>query len=214
MTTATIPSRSSAYPVIGANPYAGYAPSSRSFVWGGRSTSLLANGLFLEAVLANPLAAQATGTKGGGRYSLGASDQSGLGERQLETFQQRRYGLKVEALKALRILWTRRADRLIVPSRYLARWVARWGFPTTRSTSSTTPSLPPPSMGESQGEINHDATVPLATPLKLVTVGRLVPLKRIDQVIEAVAPCDGVGLVIVGDGPERRAPGTVGLCVA
>jgi glycosyltransferase involved in cell wall biosynthesis len=30
-----------------------------------------------------------------------------------------------------------------------------------------------------------------------------VPLKRIDLVIEAVVQCDGVSLVIVGDGPER-----------
>jgi glycosyltransferase involved in cell wall biosynthesis len=37
-----------------------------------------------------------------------------------------------------------------------------------------------------------------------VTVGRLVPWKQVDQIIQAIAQCDGVGLVIVGDGPEHR----------
>ena len=48
------------------------------------------------------------------------------------------------------------------------------------------------------------AEVPLKTLIRLVTVGRLVPWKRVDQVIEAVAKIDQAGLVIVGDGPERR----------
>jgi glycosyltransferase involved in cell wall biosynthesis len=34
-------------------------------------------------------------------------------------------------------------------------------------------------------------------------VGRLVPWKQIDRLIEALSECDEAGLVIVGDGPER-----------
>jgi glycosyltransferase involved in cell wall biosynthesis len=45
--------------------------------------------------------------------------------------------------------------------------------------------------------------VSLQTPIKVVTVGRLVPWKRVDQVIKAIALCDGTGLVIIGDGPEH-----------
>ena len=39
--------------------------------------------------------------------------------------------------------------------------------------------------------------------MNIVTVGRLVPWKQIDRLIEALAEIDGAGLVIVGDGPER-----------
>ncbi|MER3407671.1 MAG: hypothetical protein C4292_02470 [Nitrososphaera sp.] len=45
--------------------------------------------------------------------------------------------------------------------------------------------------------------VPLQTPLKAVTVGRLVPLKRVDGILEAIAQIPELGLVVVGDGPER-----------
>jgi glycosyltransferase involved in cell wall biosynthesis len=38
----------------------------------------------------------------------------------------------------------------------------------------------------------------------VVTVGRLIRLKRIDRVIDHVAKSPGTELVIVGDGPERR----------
>jgi glycosyltransferase involved in cell wall biosynthesis len=47
------------------------------------------------------------------------------------------------------------------------------------------------------------AAVPVQTPRRVVTVGRLVSWKRVDQIIEATARCDEAGLVIVGDGPER-----------
>jgi glycosyltransferase involved in cell wall biosynthesis len=43
----------------------------------------------------------------------------------------------------------------------------------------------------------------VSTPIKVVTVGRLVPWKRIDHLIEAVTECKDTGLVVVGDGPER-----------
>jgi glycosyltransferase involved in cell wall biosynthesis len=48
------------------------------------------------------------------------------------------------------------------------------------------------------------AVVPLRTPLKVVTVGRLIPLKCVDRVIEALVSCPDIGLVIVGDGSERQ----------
>jgi glycosyltransferase involved in cell wall biosynthesis len=111
-----------------------------------------------------------------------------------EQFQRSKYGLKVEALKVLRTLCVRRAETVIAPSRYLARWISYWGAAEKKITVvynavevfSPTP-LP----------------VPLSTPVKIVTVGRLVPWKQVDHLIVAIAECLGAGLVIVGDGPER-----------
>jgi glycosyltransferase involved in cell wall biosynthesis len=171
---------------------------------------LFANGLVLEAVLANrwlhkPLVQKVVGDLAWER----ASGQGWVTDN-FETFQQQRYGLKVEALKRLRSWWTRQADRLIVPSRYLASWVTQWGIPGDKiSVIYNAIALPSPLRGEGRGGGESQAPTsvlpPLSTPIKVVTVGRLMPWKRIDQVIDAVARCEGVGLVIVGDGPERDA---------
>jgi glycosyltransferase involved in cell wall biosynthesis len=52
------------------------------------------------------------------------------------------------------------------------------------------------------------ASTPSKTPRdgrvrRLLAVGRLVPIKRMDRLIEAIDGLDGVELVIAGDGPER-----------
>jgi glycosyltransferase involved in cell wall biosynthesis len=46
--------------------------------------------------------------------------------------------------------------------------------------------------------------MPLSTPFKLITVGRLIALKQIDRLIRAIRNRETLGLVIVGDGPERN----------
>jgi glycosyltransferase involved in cell wall biosynthesis len=169
---------------------------------------LFANGLVLETVWANywlrkPLVQKVVG-------DLAWEQASGRGwvTDNFETFQQQRYGLKVETLKWLCGWWTRQADRLIVPSRYLANWVEQWGIPGDKiSVIYNAVGLPCPAVGEPHGgggrETLPSPLLPLSTPVKLVTVGRLVSWKHVDQVIEAVARCEGAGLVIVGDGPER-----------
>jgi glycosyltransferase involved in cell wall biosynthesis len=90
---------------------------------------LFANGLVLETVLANrwlrkPLVQKVVGDLAWEQ----ASGRSWVTDS-FETFQRQHYGLIVEALKRLRSWWTWQADRLIVPSRYLANWVTQWGIP-------------------------------------------------------------------------------------
>jgi glycosyltransferase involved in cell wall biosynthesis len=106
-----------------------------------------------------------------------------------------RHALQINALKSVRSWWTRRADRVIVPSRYLARWVQGWGVPEDRITVIYNAVEPVNGI--------RPAVVPLKTPVKLVTLGRLVSWKRVDQIIEAITKLDQAGLVIIGDGPER-----------
>jgi glycosyltransferase involved in cell wall biosynthesis len=153
------------------------------------------NGLAMEAVLTKLLLRKPMVQKIVGDFAWERATSRGWVRESFECFQTTRYGLKVEALKALRTWWTRKADKVIVPSRYLARWCQAWGVSADRIVVIYNALEPLDGI--------QPAEVPLQTPIKVVTVGRLIVLKQVDQIIRAVACCDGVGLVIVGSGPER-----------
>ena len=167
-----------------------------SFIRLGRDADVLfVNGLAMEAVLANLLLRKPMVQKVVGDLAWERATSWGWVQDTFEAFQETRYALKVEALKALRSWWTRRADKIIVPSRYLAQWVARWGLPEDKiAVIYNAPDSP---------DGIQPMPVPLQTSLNVVTVGRLVSWKCVDQVIEVIARCEGAGLVVVGDGPER-----------
>jgi glycosyltransferase involved in cell wall biosynthesis len=155
---------------------------------------LYVNGLYIEAVVANFFLRKPLVEKIVGDWAWERATNKGWVEDSFEEFQNRRHGLKVELLKVLRRFCVRRADVVIVPSRYLGCAIARWGVPETKTiVIYNTVELVSPS----------PLAIPLRTRCKVVTVGRLVPWKQIDQIIGAVAQCDGTGLIIVGDGPER-----------
>jgi glycosyltransferase involved in cell wall biosynthesis len=124
------------------------------------------------------------------------STNRGWVQDNFEQFQQQGYGLKVEALKWMRSWSIRQADRIIVPSCYLAHWVAGWGVNQERISVIYNAVKPFPKI--------QPADMPLTTSIKVVTVGRLVPWKQVDKIIEAIALFEQVGLVVIGDGPERR----------
>ncbi|GBC84991.1 N-acetyl-alpha-D-glucosaminyl L-malate synthase [bacterium HR11] len=174
---------------------------------GRRADVLFVNGLALESVLANFLMRKPLVMKVVGDLAWERATTLGWTGDDFETFQQKRYGWKIELLKALRSWWTRRAHRVIVPSRYLAGWVVRWGVPEERVVVVYNTLEPLDGV--------QPLVVPLSTPVKAVTVGRLIPLKRIDQLLEAVAKVPDLGLVVVGDGPERprleRLAGSLGV---
>jgi glycosyltransferase involved in cell wall biosynthesis len=130
-----------------------------------------------------------------------------------EVFQKARYGFRVELLKLLRAWWTRRANRIIVPSRYLSSWVQGWRVP--REKVSVIYNAVEPLKGIEPAPLPFDQLRP-TTSLKItvVTVGRLVPWKDVDKVIEVLARLDGVGLIIIGDGPEREQLEALSRCLA
>lgn len=59
--------------------------------------------------------------------------------------------------------------------------------------------------GVDQGLLDiHRHTKSTDHPLKLITVGSLIPRKSINTIITAVADCDNCTLTIIGDGPEQK----------
>jgi len=164
----------------------------------GRDVDLIyANGVFLETALGNKWLHKPLVMKVVGDSVWERARNRGWVEDNFEVFQQQRYNFQVETLKAIRTWSIRQADKAIVPSKYLARQVAEWGV-SHRKIAVIYNAVDLPS------DI-QPAVVPLKTPIKVVTVGRLVSLKQVDKVIEAIAPLEDVGLVIIGDGPERSA---------
>jgi len=161
----------------------------------GRSANVLyVNGLYLEAAIANFLLRKPMVQKIVGDWAWERATNKGWVRDTFEEFQKRKYGLRVDLLKALRNFCVGRADAVIVPSKFLARAVATWGISETKMIviyNAVELSAPIAS------------AIPLATRFKIVTVGRLVPWKQIDHLIEAIHGCEDVGLVIIGDGPER-----------
>jgi glycosyltransferase involved in cell wall biosynthesis len=86
---------------------------------------------------------------------------------------------------------------VIVPSRYLGRWVESLEVPEQHIR--VIYNAIELAGGHNQVQVHINAQY------KIVTVGRLVPWKGIDEIIDAVTSLTDVGLVVVGDGPERAA---------
>jgi len=163
--------------------------------FGREADVLFVNGLALEAVLANKFLRKPLVMKVVGDFAWERATSRGWTKDDFETFQSKRYDLKIELLKALRAWWTRQAHQIIVPSKYLAKWIQDWGVPEERITVIYNALEPMDSV--------KPLPVPLSTPVKAVTVGRLISLKRVDKILEAVARIPELGLVVIGDGPER-----------
>jgi glycosyltransferase involved in cell wall biosynthesis len=95
-------------------------------------------------------------------------------------------------LRGVQSAYTRMADLVITPSRYLAGLVGGWGVEPQRIKVVLNAVRQPSPDTDSSPE--HD----------VVTVGRLVPWKGIDKLIDVCAT-HGWSLLVVGDGPQRKA---------
>jgi glycosyltransferase involved in cell wall biosynthesis len=114
----------------------------------------------------------------------------------------------VRRLQKIQTQVTKSATRVIVPSEYLKKIVMTWGSP---SQGSGGPSIPSEKIEviynavsiEPIGKLPENV-MKLSRPF-VVSVGRLVPWKRFEGVIDAVAQVPQFSLVIVGDGPEFQS---------
>ncbi len=127
-----------------------------------------------------------------GRQRFGITDR-------LDVFVHRKsVPLAVSLMQKVQTGVARSAQKVIVPSEYLKRIVAAWGIPEEKITVIYN-AVP----FEALGTVPETA-LRLPGPL-VVTVGRLVPWKHVEGVIDAVAAVPAPSLAIVGEGPERAA---------
>lgn len=104
---------------------------------------------------------------------------------------------EVRFLQGVESWVARSAVRIIVPSEYLKRVVSTWKDVEPASISVIYNAMRSEETGRAP-----DAVLALPHP-RIVSIGRLVPWKQMEGVIEAVKDIEGASLVIVGDGPSR-----------
>ncbi len=163
-----------------------------------RADVVFVNGLALEATLAALLVRRPVVMKVVGDLAWERSINLGWTDAPFEYFQTARLGRRVERMKRLRSWWTRRADAVVVPSRFLARIVVGWGVADDRVRVIANAA---PDVGPREGGRRPD----VAAPVVAVTVGRLVAWKRVAAILDALESVPELGLVVVGDGDERSS---------
>lgn len=159
---------------------------------------LYVNGLELPAAMASVVSRTPMVTKIVGDYAWEFAHRRRWTDLDLEAFQS--YGeLRVKLLKAFLRWGPRRSQAIITPSRYLSQIVAGWGIDRERihvvPNAITTPT---------QGQTYH-LPPGFQQGFKILFVGRLIPLKNMEAVIDVVAKIPQARLVIVGDGDLRPA---------
>ncbi len=114
------------------------------------------------------------------------------------------YRMPVRLMKRIQLFVAKSAERVIVPSVYLKSIVVAWGVPADKVhviyNAFDAPALP----SESRDDIRRKEFI---DGRLIVSVGRLVPWKGFDTLIELAGRLQrefpDVGLLIIGDGPER-----------
>jgi glycosyltransferase involved in cell wall biosynthesis len=155
---------------------------------------LYVNGLDLPAALASILTNRPMVMKIVGDYAWELAHSRRLTSHNLEEFQNQ-HSFRTGLLKVIYHAAPKHSQAVIVPSRYLAGIVAGWGVKhevihvvynaLSQPPKPATLNLPD---GFNQG-------------FRLLMVGRMIPLKRMEQVIGILPNLGDTRLVIVGDGP-------------
>lgn len=112
----------------------------------------------------------------------------------IDSFQTRKYGVRIEFLRFVQRLVARHADRVIAPSLYFKNLVSKWVIDSERIHliyNGIDLSLifnPPKDF----------------VPKTMISAGRLVPWKGFDELITSLEFLSDWELVIAGDGPDME----------
>jgi glycosyltransferase involved in cell wall biosynthesis len=154
---------------------------------------IYATGLAPVAVAGSRIARRPVVLKVAGDPAWERGWRRGLTTDEFESFQDSVGGRP--ALRAMRRLrnWTvRRGTAVITPSAHLAEGVRSWGAHSVTVVPN----------GARVMASTLDRPAEQSPGLNALFVGRLVPVKRVDVILDAVARVDAVRLEIIGDGPE------------
>lgn len=117
------------------------------------------------------------------------------GSLEIEEFQQKYPGLLSWLERGLFRTVNGASDEYVVPSHFLKSILTDWGLSEEKITVIYNHSHPPETIPEERVAWPADG-------MKLLTVGRLVPWKRVHQIIELFPELSEAGLIALGDGPE------------
>ena len=120
----------------------------------------------------------------------------------IDAFQVRRYGPRVEWFKANRRREVRSVDHVIVPSDYLRQMVIGWGADPARVQviyNALEPGAHVPSLTKDEARLRLGW---LPDGRYLLTAARLTAWKSVDYLIDAMVEIPDVRLVVAGEGPQ------------
>jgi glycosyltransferase involved in cell wall biosynthesis len=122
----------------------------------------------------------------------------GAARGDVDTFQAADGGLGTRVLRGLRDDVVRRADHVYTPSTYLAELAITWGARSDRVSVLPNPApaeLPVAPREELRARLGLDGPT-------LAFAGRLTAQKSLDVLVRSLVQCEGVSLVVAGDGDE------------
>lgn len=155
---------------------------------------VLANGLHPEVALAMSVVRRPWIAKVVGDAAWERSVRRGWTSADFETFQREPQSRPAELQKTLRNGVLRQPTRVLAPSEYLRDVIKGWGIPSDRIT------VIPNAVADSANKHGRRAG---DGPVRMLTVGRLVPWKRVDRAITALSHLPGATLTVLGDGTCR-----------
>lgn len=117
----------------------------------------------------------------------------------IDDFQTKRYGWRVNADKQRRANEAHSMDSVIVPSEYLKRMVVGWGVEAAK-VQVIYNALPPAALTLQITQEEARAQLGLPDVPTLLTVGRLLPWKGVDHLIAALRRVPTIRLLVAGDG--------------
>ena len=113
----------------------------------------------------------------------------------IDTFQTKKYAWQIEQLRQMQQFVVRNATRVIVPSEYLKKMVRGWVHdPTSVVRVYNGIELP----------VAYEEPAIRPSGFLVITIGRMVPWKGMEELVRIVAKEPAWQLVFVGDGPERQ----------
>jgi len=154
-----------------------------------RRTHVIANGSFLECIPMLILRRIKFTSKIPGDIVWERACQQGLTESNVFDFQDSRMTIKYQVFRKLFTFVLKKSVAVIVPAKYLFDFCAKWGVAQGRLTL----------IGNSV-DVQHFCILPSEKKYDLITVGRLVPVKQIEEIITVASKLD-LSLCVVGSGP-------------